>query len=365
MGAYDDALAKALGGQGFDELNGVMRGQHFDMGLEKAHVKAHFRRDPKTGKLSHIADYDDSRHKHELAAEFHKGTKVKITSGKHAGKEGKVTSYSGAKYHEVSVVTDSGERLLMKPENLENAGGPKAEFGKDGLKVAFKPGKAEKPADKPADKPAEKSGGRGESTKSEVIKDSGKVRDEDGGWTQNKTVKVGGTTFEVEVGVEDPDYAPFMYRKIKWGSGEKERTYTQSYTDGNEVDDTGGHSDDELTGSNGKAIHDVAKEPGHKAFERIMGFSPDKVAPLPGKPKGGGTKRSEHYPGIRTKASEKPEAKPAGKGIIERLHGPEAAEQRKKEARAREVGRKKAMAAGLDWTKDPKLHEPKRKGPRG
>lgn len=124
MGQYDDALAKALTGDGYSELNAVCRGLYSGGGfvgeMQKAHVKAHFRRDPKTGKLVHIPDYDDARHKSELEAEFHKGTKVKITEGKHAGKTGKVTSYSGDKYHEVGVVTDAGERLLLKPEKLES-----------------------------------------------------------------------------------------------------------------------------------------------------------------------------------------------------------------------------------------------------
>ena len=64
--------------------------------LIKAHVKAHFKRDPKTGKLIFIKDYDDKRHKHLLHTIFKKGDKVKVNKpkSKHHGKEVEVASYN-------------------------------------------------------------------------------------------------------------------------------------------------------------------------------------------------------------------------------------------------------------------------------
>lgn len=120
-------------------------------GLQKAHVKAHFRRDPKTGKLVFIPDYDDKRHKSELEAEFHKGVKVKITEGKHAGKEGVVTSYS-EKYHEVGISVPGDKPLLIKPEKLEVLGGGKpADKPAPKLVVQPKPEPKPEPPKQPAD----------------------------------------------------------------------------------------------------------------------------------------------------------------------------------------------------------------------
>ena len=94
--------------------------QHFIfVDLVKAHIKAHFRKDPKTGKLIFIADYDSKVHG-KPDAEFHKGHKVKIENpnSKHHGKEGVVTSYN-PKYHEVGVKFDDGTGTgLHKPEHL-------------------------------------------------------------------------------------------------------------------------------------------------------------------------------------------------------------------------------------------------------
>ncbi len=47
--------------------------------LEKAHVKSHFRRDPKTGKLIHIKDYDSKIHG-KADAEFHQGHMVRVNN---------------------------------------------------------------------------------------------------------------------------------------------------------------------------------------------------------------------------------------------------------------------------------------------
>ena len=64
--------------------------------LTKAHVKAHFKRDPKTGKLIFIKDYDDERHKHLVHAIFKKGDKVKVNNpkSKHHDKEVVVSGYN-------------------------------------------------------------------------------------------------------------------------------------------------------------------------------------------------------------------------------------------------------------------------------
>jgi transcription antitermination factor NusG len=86
----------------------------------KAHIKSHFRKDAKTGKLIFIHDYDDKRHKDILHVRFHKGDKVKVTGGKHAGETGVVTSYSD-KYHEIGVKVDAGTIKLVKPDAIEHA----------------------------------------------------------------------------------------------------------------------------------------------------------------------------------------------------------------------------------------------------
>jgi len=92
MGAYDEALAKSL--ETGDSTDLVRVGIFGD--LEKAHVKAHFRLNAKTGRREFIKDYDDARHKSEVHVSFHKGHKVKVNNpkSKHHGKTMEVTGYS-------------------------------------------------------------------------------------------------------------------------------------------------------------------------------------------------------------------------------------------------------------------------------
>ncbi len=86
--------------------------------LIKAHVRAHFRRDPVTGKLIFIKDYDNSKHAHLVAAEFHKGDEVEITQGKNAGKIGKIRSFND-KEHRLSVVFSDGSERSFTPDNIK------------------------------------------------------------------------------------------------------------------------------------------------------------------------------------------------------------------------------------------------------
>jgi len=91
MGAYDEALAKSL-----EAGNGKPLESLFTINLEKAHIKAHFRLNPKTGRREFIKDYDDARHKGEVVASFHQGDKVVVNNpkSKHHGKELVVSGYS-------------------------------------------------------------------------------------------------------------------------------------------------------------------------------------------------------------------------------------------------------------------------------
>ncbi len=92
-----------------------------EMDLEKAHIKAHFRRNAKTGKLEWIKDYDDSRHAHEVAAIFEKGDKAVVNKpgSKHHGKTVHVSSYTD-KYNKVrTVVPGTTYQTDFDPDHLE------------------------------------------------------------------------------------------------------------------------------------------------------------------------------------------------------------------------------------------------------
>ena len=94
MGTFDQALAKSLEtGESKDLARVIIFGSE---DLEKAHVKAHFRLNPKTGRREFIKDYDDARHKDEVHIAFKKGDKVKVNNpkSKHHGKTMEVTGYS-------------------------------------------------------------------------------------------------------------------------------------------------------------------------------------------------------------------------------------------------------------------------------
>lgn len=121
MGIYDDALAKALTGGGSKDLHSVFIGQPI-CDLEKAHVKAHFRRDPKTGKLIHVADFDDSRHKGEEFHKIQKGDKMRVNNprSKHHGKVVEVLHYSD-KYGDVRTKAEGQNHTAdFKPHHLEH-----------------------------------------------------------------------------------------------------------------------------------------------------------------------------------------------------------------------------------------------------
>ncbi len=149
MGVYDQALAKALAGEGFGSLEQVFAGE----GLEKAQVKAHFRRNAKTGKLEYIQDYDDSRHAHEVHAKFERGDEVEIIEGKNKGRIGRVRSFSEGE-HRLSVVFDGKQERSFSPDNVKKRGSLDSGGG---------------PADKtPANAPA---------SPSAASKDSGKGKD--------------------------------------------------------------------------------------------------------------------------------------------------------------------------------------------
>lgn len=87
MGLYDQLLAKAFSDGDRDLLNDLIKG--------KAHVKAHFRRDPKTGKLIHIKEHEREIYKTHTV--FQAGDKVRVLSGSHAGKILEIKGYSEEK----------------------------------------------------------------------------------------------------------------------------------------------------------------------------------------------------------------------------------------------------------------------------
>ena len=116
MGAYDEALAKSL-----ETGDGKALERFLYIDLEKAHIKAHFRLNPKTGKREFIKDYDDSRHKDEVDISFRKGDKVRIDhpKSKHHGKELVVTSYS-EKYGISGKVEGEKYAVEMHPDRLSH-----------------------------------------------------------------------------------------------------------------------------------------------------------------------------------------------------------------------------------------------------
>ena len=146
MGAYDEALAKSL-----EAGNGKPLEQFFTIDLEKSHIKAHFRLNPKTGKREFIKDYDDARHKGEYDISFHKGDKVLVNkpASRHHGKELTVTSFS-EKYGVSGKIAGEKYSTEMHPDHLEHHSGG----GKDSLDRV----KASKEAEKtPATPKAERS----------------------------------------------------------------------------------------------------------------------------------------------------------------------------------------------------------------
>lgn len=117
MGAYDEALAKSLSTGDSRDLGSLVQGER----LEKAHVQAHFRRNPKTGALEHIADYDDSRHAAETALSVKAGDKMQVNNpkSKFHGKAVEVLHYSD-KYNCVRTKAEGVKHTAdFKPEHLE------------------------------------------------------------------------------------------------------------------------------------------------------------------------------------------------------------------------------------------------------
>lgn len=98
--------------------------------IEKGHVKAHFRRDAKSGKMVFIKDHDvarDAPADHSIG----KGDKMRVNNpkSKHHGKFVEVKSYSD-KYDSVYVIHDGGQAGDFRPhhlEHVESGGAAKAE----------------------------------------------------------------------------------------------------------------------------------------------------------------------------------------------------------------------------------------------
>lgn len=94
--------------------------------LEKAHVKAHFRRDPKTGKLHFIKNYDNKIHG-KADHEIHAGTTMRINNpkSKHHGKVAEIKGYivpdNPKKKPYVSCTVD-GVRADLKPHHFQHVG---------------------------------------------------------------------------------------------------------------------------------------------------------------------------------------------------------------------------------------------------
>ncbi|MBI9086814.1 MAG: hypothetical protein JEZ11_24670 [Desulfobacterales bacterium] len=93
-----------------------------DLDLRKAHVKAHFRRDPRTGKLTFIQNYDSKVHG-KADHEIHAGTKMIIDNPKsvHHGKVADIKGYitpANAKKKPYVSVTVNGVRADLKPHHF-------------------------------------------------------------------------------------------------------------------------------------------------------------------------------------------------------------------------------------------------------
>ena len=135
MGAYDEALAKS-----FETGDAIDLGRIAIFGAEdlfKAHVKAHFRLNPKTGRREFIKDYDDARHKDQIHISFHKGDKVKVNNprSKHHGKTMKVTGYSD-KYDVVRGKVEGNKNSVdFHADHLEHPADKKA-ASKTGMNMA-------------------------------------------------------------------------------------------------------------------------------------------------------------------------------------------------------------------------------------
>lgn len=92
--------------------------------LQKAHVEAHFRRDPKTGKLIFIHGYDTSKHKREVAHSVKKGDKMRVENprSKFHGKEVEVLHYAD-KYECVRTKVEGLKHTAdFKPDHLVHTG---------------------------------------------------------------------------------------------------------------------------------------------------------------------------------------------------------------------------------------------------
>ncbi len=139
MGAYDEALAKSIDTGDCKDLGRLLGGD-----LIKAHIKAHFRVNPKTGRREFIKDYDDARHKDEVAVSFHKGHKVKVNNpkSKHHGKTMEVSGYSD-KYDVVRGKIEGEKHAVdfhadhLEHHDSKDAGTAKVADSKEG---SFKPG---------------------------------------------------------------------------------------------------------------------------------------------------------------------------------------------------------------------------------
>lgn len=109
MGLYDQALVRAYSGGGSNWLEDLIKA--------KAHVKAHFRKDPKTGKLVYIKEHEKEFDPHVV---FAQGDKVKILHGDHAGKEMTVNGYSEEK-HVLRLKHPDHPNVSIAPHRVEHS----------------------------------------------------------------------------------------------------------------------------------------------------------------------------------------------------------------------------------------------------
>lgn len=108
MGLYDQALVRAYSG-GSNWLEDLIKA--------KAHVKAHFRKDPKSGKLIYIKEHEKEFDPHVV---FAQGDKVKILHGDHAGKEMTVNGYSEEK-HVLRLKHPDHPNVSIAPHRVEHS----------------------------------------------------------------------------------------------------------------------------------------------------------------------------------------------------------------------------------------------------
>lgn len=105
MSFYDEAISTG----DFQWLDDLIKG--------KAHVKAHFRKDPTTGKMIFVKEHE--KEIHQVHVVFAKGDKVKVLHGTLAGKEGTVKGYSEDK-HVLRLDVEGYPNIAITPHKVEH-----------------------------------------------------------------------------------------------------------------------------------------------------------------------------------------------------------------------------------------------------